>query len=137
MIELSNLTAQTLQPGQALTFDTVLLKSGNCECWNRQLPQSVKLKAPCGAIYELTFTGNVTSTTAGAALQIAMAVANQPLKETAMNSTPAAANNLNNVHATTLFRNACGDANRISIINTGLVPVTIAPNSAFVIQRRS
>lgn len=135
MIVLSNLTAQTLQPGQALTFDNVILKSGNCECWSKQLPTSVKLKAPC-AIYKLEFSGNITGA-AAAVLQIAMGIGTQPIIETGMNAVPAAEGDLSNVHTSTLFKNGCGDANRISIINTGTVPVTIAPNSAFVIQRRS
>lgn len=136
MLVLSNLTAQTIQPGQAVTFNKVILKSGCCECFNQQLPQSVKLKAKC-SIYSLGFSGNVTSTTAGAALQMAIAVAGQPLVETAMNSTPSAANALNNISTETRFSTMCEDLDRVSVINTGTVPVTLAPNSAFVIERRS
>lgn len=135
MIVLSNLTAQTIQPGQAVTFDKVILKSGRCECWNSQVPKSVKLRAQ--GIYSLGFSGNVTSDTAGAALQLSIAVGGQPLVETAMNSTPAAANDLNNISTETRFRNCCCDMDRLSVINTGLVPVTLAPNSAFVIERRA
>lgn len=136
MIVLSNLTEQTLQPGQALTFDDVKLKSGNCECFNSQLPTSVKLKACC-AIYKLSFTGNVATDTAGNAVQLSMGIGTQPLVETRMDSAPAAANAFDNVHSSSLFRNSCGDANRISIINSGTNPVIVAPNSAFVVERRS
>lgn len=135
MIVLSNLTAQTIQPGQAVTFDKVTLRSGNCECWNSQLPKSVKLRAQ--GIYSLGFSGNVASATGGAAMQLAIAVGGQPLVETAMNSTPSAANVLNNISTETRFRNCCCDMDRLSVINTGTVPVTLAPNSAFVIERRS
>lgn len=136
MIVLSNLTAQTIQPGQAVTFDKRILKSGNCECWNSQLPTTVKLRANC-AIYSLGFSGNVSSATAGAAMQLAIAIAGQPLVETAMNSTPETADVLNNISTETRFRNCCDDADRVSVINTGTVPVTLAPNSSFVIERRS
>lgn len=136
MMVLSNLTAQTIQPGAAVTFDKVVMKSGNCECFNSQLPTSVRLKANPG-IYSLGFSGNVTSDTAGAALQMAIAVAGQPLVETAMNSTPAAANDLNNISTETRFRVGCSDLARVSVINSGAVPVTLAPNSSFVIERRA
>lgn len=135
MIVLSNLAAQTIQPGQAVTFDKVVLRSGKCECWNSQLPRSVKLRAQ--GIYSLGFSGNVASPTAGAAMQLAIAVGSQPLVETAMNSTPSAANVLNNISTETRFRNCCADLDRISVINTGAVPIVLAPNSSFVIERRS
>lgn len=135
MLVLSNLTAQTIQPGQAVTFDKVVLKCGCCECWNSQLPKTAKLKAT-GGVYSLGFSGNVSSPTAGAAMQLAIAIAGQPLVETAMNSTPSTANVLNNISTETRYRNNCGDADRVSVINTGAVPAVLAPNSAFVIERR-
>lgn len=134
MIVLSNLTAQTLQPGQALTFDNVIVRSGNCECWNKQLPTTVKLKSR--GIYSIGFSGNVTSDTAGAILQLAIAVGGQALIETGMNSVPTAANDLNNISTETRYRNCCCDMDRFSVINSGTVPITVAPNSAFVIERR-
>lgn len=136
MIVLSNLTAQTLQPGQSVTFDKVILRSGNGECFNSQLPKTVKLRSGCGT-YSVGFSGNVASPTAGAALQLAVTVGGQPLVETAMNSTPSAANVLNNISTETRFKNCCSDADRLSVTNTGAVPVILAPNSAFVIERRS
>lgn len=135
MIVLSNLTAQTIAPGQSVTFDKVILKSGCCECYNSQLPRSAKINAR--GIYSLGFSGNVTSATAGAALQLAIAVGGQPLVETAMNSSPAAANVLNNISTETRYRICCDDLNRISVINTGATPVILAPNSALVLDRRS
>lgn len=135
MLVLSNLTAQTIQPGQFVTFDKVITKTGNCECYNRQLPQSAKLNAR-GGVYSLGFSGNVTSTTVPAALQLSITVGGQPLVETAMNSAPAAANDLNNISTETRFRNCCGDLDRVGVINSGTVEVTLAPNSSFVIDRR-
>lgn len=135
MIVLSNLTAQTIQPGQAVTFDKVILKSGNCECWNSQLPKSVKLRGK--GIYSLGFSGNVSSPTAGAAMQLAIAVGTQPLVETAMNRTPSTANVLDNISTETRYRNCCSDMDRISVINSGAVPVVLAPNSSFVLERKS
>ncbi len=134
MLVLSNLTAQTIQPGQAVTFDNVILRTGNCECWRRQLPTSAKLRS--NAAYSLGFSGNVSSATAGAAMQLSIAVSGSPLVETAMNSTPETADVLNNISTETRYKVCCCDADRVSVINTGTVPVTLAPNSAFVIDRR-
>lgn len=134
MLLLSNLAAQTLQPGQAVTFDVVKIKAGCGECFNRQLPQSARLNG--NGTWDLNFSGNVTSATAGDNVQLAIAVAGQPLTETAMNRTITTANNLENIATATAYRVCCCDANRVSVINTGTVAVTLAPNSAFLIERR-
>lgn len=135
MLVLSNLTAQTIQPGQFVTFDKIVTRSGNCECFNSQLPQSVKLKS-AGGVYSLGFSGNIAAETANDALQLAIAIAGEALVETAMNSTPETANVLNNVSTETRFRVCCSDLDRVSVKNTGTVPVILAPNSSFVIDRR-
>lgn len=134
MILLSNLAAQTLQPGQAVTFNLVKLKAGCGECYNAQLPQNVKLNG--NGTWKLHFSGNVTSATAGALTQMAIAIGGQPLVETAMNRTITAANNLENISTATAYRVCCCDLNRVSVINTGTVPVTLAPNSAFLVERK-
>lgn len=135
MILLSNLTTQTLQPGQALTLSKLFKSKTGCECFNSQAPTSAKLCSQ--GIYELHFSGNITGATAGAPVQIAISIGEQPLVETAMNSVPAAANDLNNVATTTFLKNCCCDLDRVSIVNTGTNPVTIAQNSSFAIHRLS
>lgn len=138
MIQVTNSTSQLLQPGQALSFNgPVTLHTGCGECFNRQLPTSVKLGGGCGAIYNIEFSGNVTSATAGAQVQLALAVAGQPLTETAMNTAISTANALMNVNTGTLFKVCCNDINRVSVINTGTVPVTVAQNANLRIARRA
>ena len=61
MIELSNTTAQTIAPGQSLTFDTVILKSG-CAETHRTNSGIVTLRAKC-AIYEVHFAANISQLT--------------------------------------------------------------------------
>lgn len=132
MIELSNTAAQTIPVGGSVTFDKVLLKSCGCNdvCYNSMVPTSVKLTRK--AIYDIEFHGNVTSVAAGNTVQLAIAVgANSPLVQTAMNATPAAVGTLVNVSAGTYLRNCCCDLDRVRVINTGTVPVTLAPNSSF------
>lgn len=129
MIELTNTTALTIPAGGMVAFDKVLLDSGCRECFNSMVPTSVKLRGR--GIYDIEFHGNVTSTTAGDTVQLAIAVGGSPLVQTAMNATPAAAGDLVNVSAGTYLRNCCCDLDRISIMNTGTTPVTLAPNSSF------
>lgn len=134
MIELTNQTTQTLNPGQAISFNRVLLHTGKGECYNSMLPTSVKL---CGhGIYDIEFHGNITGA-ANAALQLAIVIGNQPLPQTAMNASPAVANNLVNVSAGAYGQNCCCDLDRVSVINSGATPVTIAQNSSLRISRRA
>lgn len=134
MLQLSNLTAQTVQPGRAITFDKVIRDCGCAECFNDQIPNVATLRVP-NAIYNVEFHGNVASATAGDAMQLAIALEGFPLSETAMNSTPSTANVLNNVSAGTWVSTCCQDIKHLSVINTGTVPVTLAPNSSFRIVR--
>lgn len=129
MIELSNSAEVTVAPGAAVPFDRVLLNSGCRECFNRMVPTSVKLRGK--GIYDIEFHGNVTSTTAGDALVLSVAVGGSPLVQTTMNATPAAAGTLVNVSAGTYLRNCCCDLDRISVVNTGTTPLTLAANSSF------
>lgn len=132
MIELSNRVAQTIQPGQVVVFDRVVTRAGSGECWNRQLPNSVKLSR--NNVYSLEFHGNVSTPTAGTPMQLAIAVGGQPLVETAMNSTPSTANALNNIGTRTMFQVCCCDMDRVTVMNTGAVPVTLAPNPSFIVS---
>lgn len=129
MIELSNSTAVTIPAGGMVTFDKVLLRSGCRECFNSMVPTSVKLRGK--GIYDIEFHGNITSTTAGDALILAVAVGGSPLVQTTMNATPAAAGDLVNVSAGTYLRNCCCDLDRISVMNIGTTPITLAANSSF------
>lgn len=135
MILLSNLTTRTLAPGQALTLDKLFKTKNGCECFNPQAPTSVKLCSP--GTYEVSFSANITNPTGTDTVQLAIAIGGQPLAETYMNSSPAAAGRLNNVAKTTFVRNCCCDLDRISIINTGTVPVAVAPNGSLAIHRLS
>ena len=132
MIELSNTTAQTLQPGQSLTFDTVILRSG-CGEAHRKNSGIVTLRASC-ATYEAHFAANVTGTAAGP-VQLAIALDGEPLPETTMIASVAAAGDLDNVATATLVRTGCGCCPRLSVVNSGTVPVTVGANPSFFVKR--
>ena len=136
MIEVSNLAAQTLTVGQAVTFDKLLHKTGSCECWNAQLPTSVKLRANRGSIFEIQFSGNITANAAATPVQLSIAIGGSPLVETQMNATPAAAGDLANVSTGTfIVMGCCEDLDRISVVNTGTNPLVLAANSNLRIRR--
>ena len=58
MVQLKNTTAQTLQPGQSITFDDLVSWSGNGECARSGGP--VGLRFP-GAIYKIFNRSNARS----------------------------------------------------------------------------
>ncbi len=134
MIELSNTTEQTLQPGQSLVFDEVILRVGCCEC-HRNNTGSVKMRN--NGIYAVSFAGNIGGETAATAVQLAFSLGGSVLPETTMISVPVATTDRNNVATSTRVKNCCGDYDRISVVNSGTVPVIVAANSAFIVERRS
>lgn len=132
MVELSNTTVQTIQPGQSLTFDTVILRSG-CGEAHRKNSGIVTLRASC-ATYEAHFAANVTGTAAGP-VQLAIALDGEPLPETTMIATVGTAGDLDNVATATLVRTGCGCCPRLSVVNSGTAPVTVGANPAFFVKR--
>lgn len=135
MIELTNSAAQTVQPGAAVTFDTVMLHTGCGECFTKGIP-SVKLRA-IGGTYKIDFTGNVSGTAANTPVQLAVALGSVAIPATVGVSTPAAENAFNNIAIGTYAKNVCCDLNRVSIVNTGTVPVLLAANMNLRIARVS
>lgn len=133
MIVLSNTTAQTLSPEQAITFDEDILHSGNAECWRKNSP-AVKLRST--GIYSVVFSGNIGAVAAGPA-QLTIQLGGVNLPETTMITPTAAAGDLSNVSAETRVKNCCGDYDRITVVNTGDADITIGANTALVIDRRS
>lgn len=132
MIELSNTTAQTVAPGQSLTFNTVILKSGCAEA-HRTNSGIVTLRADC-AIYEVHFSANISGTAAGP-VQLAIELDGEPLAETTMISTVTTAADPNNVATSTLVKTGCGCCGRLTVVNTGTSDVVVSANPAFYVKR--
>lgn len=133
MIVLSNTTEQTLTPGQSITFDKVVHKSGNAEC-HRANTASVKLRCP--GVYAVEFSGNIGGTVAGP-VQLVIELGGDPLLETTMKSIPGAVGDFNNVSNGTKVRNCCGDYDRITVTNNGTSDVVVDANSNLRIGRLS
>ena len=131
MILLSNSATQTIQPGEAMTFDLEKIKTGCSEC-HRQGSSAIKLRK-CG-IYELMFTGNVGGAAVGM-VQLQMEAGGEVLPETTIIVTEDTVGSLNNVAAHTFFKNCCGDYDRITLVNTGTIAAVVDANSAFSAKR--
>ena len=132
MIVLSNSVAQTLAPGQSATFDTVVLKAGNAECF-RPNSGAVRLRFN-DSIYEASFGANIGATEAGDA-QIAIFYDGSPMLETTMISATATAGDLNNVYRKTPVKNCCCNSGAVTIVNTGTTTVTIGANPLLYVRR--
>ena len=131
MIELSNTTAQTLTPGQALTFDTVILNTGCGEC-HRANSGIITLRKI--GIYEVHFSANISATTAGTA-QLAIELDGEPLLETTMINSIGTAGDPDNAATSTLVRTCAGCCGRLTVVNTGTSDVVVSPNPAFYVKR--
>lgn len=132
MIVVSNTTAQTIRPGQAITFDSVVLQSGCAES-HRGKSSSVTLRRV--GVYEVHFTGNIGAATTAGAVRLAVQMDGDTLQETTMISTPAAVNTFANVSSATIVRNCDCSNNLITVVNTGTLPVAVAPNSGLFVKR--
>lgn len=132
MIEISNSTAQTLTPGQAIAFDVTNLKTRcTAECHKTGM-MDVRLRL--NGIYEIVFSGNIGGVAAGA-VQLSISAGNAVLPGSTMISTTAAAGDLNNVAKTMLVGNGCGMYDIIRIVNTGTANLTVGPGANLVVRR--
>lgn len=134
MIKLTNLTAQTVQPGQSVTFSTIVKRSG-CAEYFRLGTGSVKLcKRP--ACYEAFFQANVTTEAVGVA-QLSFAIGGDTLPESTMVRQITTANAFDSITISDLISVNCCDFDRLTVTNTGAVPVVISTNPLLYIKRVS
>ena len=135
MIVLSNTAQQTIAVGSSLTFNTVILHTGTGQCY-RSGTGSVKMKS--NGVYQVHFSANVGGGTADTAVQLNLAVGGENLPQTTMISVPATATTqFNNVSCTTAIKNCCYDYDRITVVNTGTIPIIIDSNPVLYIRRVS
>lgn len=132
MIELTNSVAQTIEPGAAVAFDTIVMHTGCGECYRQRNP-SVKLRFR--GVYEASFSGNVAAGTDATPVQLAVSFGGVALPESVMVSTPTTANTYNNISTSTYVENSCGDYDRVSIVNSGTSPVILSANMRFTVRR--
>lgn len=131
MVVLKNTTAQTLQPGQSITFDDLVTWSGNGECARSGGP--VGLRFP-NAVYKIFFKGLVTGA-AAVPVQLAIALGGAALPETTMIYTPAVADAVGTVAAETYARTCGALPNSVTVTNNGANAITVNPNSCLTVIR--
>lgn len=134
MISVTNLTEQTLQPGQSITFDNVVSESNSCA--ERFRKGSTAIQTSNG-VFRADFNGNVGGTTAAAPVQLSVEIDGAPLIGSNMISTPAAVGDLNNVSSSgNYFFNAprFGGSN-VTVTNTGVNPIVVAAGSKLSVMR--
>lgn len=129
MIVLSNTVEQTVAPGQPITFDTVVMHTGNGEC-HRANTGSVKMRNH--GIYVVYFKANVSGT---APVSLVAETGGVPLPETTMVTTPPADTDLMNVSCMTSVSNCCCDYDRITVINTSDANITVGANPTLFVRR--
>jgi len=133
MLVLSNSVEQTLAPGQAMTFDTVVMHTGCAEGY-RPNSGSVVLRAR-KAIYDCSVGANIGSTTAASEAQLAICLNSSPLLETTMISTTATVGDIENVARNTAVRTDCNGGEYITVVNTGETTITIGAHPELFIKR--
>ena len=139
MIELSNTTTQTIEPGEIATFDTTLLHTGCGECHRRNTGVvNLNARGNCRQkpIYEVFFNGNVGGA-AGTQANLVVGIGVSNLPETTMTATITAATDVYNVSAHTFVSDCCDNFDSLSIRNVGTAAVTLAANPSFAIRRIS
>lgn len=133
MIILTTTADQTVQVGGAIVFDRVVMRSNNHECCNnpgRTLPTS-SVKMVNKGNYPIHFHANL----GGFAGQVRaiVQVGGVNLPETQMITTPAATADFMNVSAYTEYHNCCGDFNRVTVVNNGTAPMTVAAGACLAV----
>lgn len=133
MIMLSNMTDQILKPNQSITFDSQALRTGSSAEGHRANTPEIKLRTR--GIYEIHFTGNISSLAYDRDLELAIFADNEPITTSKMTAFSRASNSPVNVHADVLIKNASDDGICISIRNICKNDVIIKSDSAFWIKR--
>lgn len=126
MVVLSNTTEQTLQPGQAISFDNLVTSAGCGETARSGGPLGLRFT---NTIYEVSFDANVTGTTTDP-VQLSIAIGGSALPETTAIYTPAAANAVGHIGNSTYVRTRSGLSNQVTVINSGANPIVVSPNAS-------
>lgn len=132
MITLTNPSAQTVQPGQVVTFTAVDVRTGCSECY-RPGTNSVKLRA--GGSYEVTYAVNGSNAVANQPIQLGIALSGTVIPISVAIEMPATAGALTNMTRTVPVVNCCCDFDRITLVNSGPNPINLGPNPMLYIRR--
>ena len=135
MILLSNDATQTLAVGETATF-SVLRQTGSCRNPSSEVFTNGAVYLRAGGLYEVGFQANVTGGTAAAPVELTIRLSGNDLPETEMIYTPAAANAVGNISATTFVGTGFPVSSfTVSVVNTGANPIVISANPLLYVRR--
>lgn len=132
MLELTNSSALTLAAGETAIFDTVRFRFGADTC-TKAGTGSIKMR--CNAVYEVRFTGNIATADAAGTAQLAIETGGVVDPAGTILSQTATAGAANAVERTLYEVNCCGDYSRVTVVNTGTVPVVIEPGAVLSVRK--
>lgn len=137
-MEITANAIQTVAENQNVIFtDTVV--AGNCAMVHRDDSGLVTLRGiteQCRARFRVSFGGNIAITTGGTVgpISLALAINGEPVATTTMLSTPAAAEEFNNVFSAIFIDVPRGCCSQISVKNTSTQSIDVQ-NANLIIER--
>lgn len=139
MIELSNSTTQTIEPGGTALFNLVIAKTG-CDTCHRVGSGLVQLVGRSNSCcnpprYTLNYSGNLGGG-AGTQANIALAINGEPLNETVRVAPITADTDVFPFAATTNVATCGATGDTVTVKNIGTTPITLS-NPVFRIARYS
>lgn len=137
-MELTANALQTVAAGQNVIFSDVAVK-GNCSIAHRDGSGLVTLRGitnQCRARFKVTFGANIAIPEGGtvAPLSLALAVSGEAIGSATVISTPAAAEQFNNVFTAVYLDVPAGCCYTVSVKNVGEEPVDVQ-NANLIIER--
>ena len=137
-MEITANAIQTVSANANVIFtDTVV--SGNCSVLHRDGSGLVTLRGltdQCRARFRVSFGGNIAIPTGGTVgpISLAIAINGEPVATTTMISTPAAAEEYNNVFSAIFLDIPRGCCSQISVVNTSDDDINVQ-NANLIIER--
>lgn len=136
MAEYTAAALQTVEVGNSVVFAATPIPGKRCII-HREGSGIFILRGignQCRARYRITFNGNITGETAQTEVALAIALEGEAIPSTRMVSTPATADVLGNVSATTFVDVPAGVGFSISVRNVGTTALDVA-DANLIIER--
>ena len=130
MFVATNTTEQVIEPNQSITFDLVLQHTG-CPRAERHRKGSANVVLINRNLFDIDFSANIAGEAAGA-IQLSVFVDGEALPESTMISTPATANEINNVARPGLKIRRLGCSTVVSVRNNGTTNIILPAKSALL-----
>lgn len=129
---------QTVAANQNVQFTETAVR-GNCSILHREGSGLVTLRGitdQCRARFRVSFGGNIAIPTGGtvAPISLAIAINGEAIGPTTMISTPAAAEQFNNVYTSVFLNVPAGCCYTISVVNTGSNDINVQ-NANLIVER--